>query len=79
MVFRKLACWDPYSIYYTRLHFIPLYQNILAFVAISMQTTLKYTYLFLLNWLLRSAFYSIESSINDVFFVNDRKQTVGKS
>ena len=33
---------------------ISLYQNVLAFVAISMQTTLKYTYPFLLNWLLLS-------------------------
>ena len=35
-----------------QLHFIQLYRNILAFVAIFMQMTLKYTYRFLLNWLL---------------------------
>ena len=46
-----VACWDPYPIHYIRLHFISLYQNNLAFVAISMQMTLKYTYLFLPNWL----------------------------
>ena len=43
---------DPYSILYTQLHFIQLYRNTLAFVAIFMQMTLKYTYRFLLNWLL---------------------------
>ena len=52
MASRKVACWDPYSILYTQLHFIQLYRNILAFVAIFMQMTLKYTYHFLLNWLL---------------------------
>ena len=39
-----------YSLYRTPL--LLLYQNILAFVTISMQTTLKYTYLFFLYWLL---------------------------
>ena len=38
-----------YSLYTTPLYFIPLYLNILVFVAISMQMTLNYTYLFLLN------------------------------
>ena len=32
---RKVACcWNPYSILYIQLHFIQLYQNIQAFVAI---------------------------------------------
>ena len=53
MASRKVASWDPYCILYTQLHFIQLYQNILAFVAIFMQMTLKYTYRFLLNWLLQ--------------------------
>ena len=52
MASRKVACWDPYSILCTQLHFIQLYRNILAFVAIFMQMTLKYTYRFLLNWFL---------------------------
>ena len=43
---------DPCSILYTQLHFIQLYRNILAFDAIFIQMTLKYTYRFLLNWLL---------------------------
>ena len=42
----------PHSILYTQLYFIQLYRNILAFVAIFMQMILKYTYRFLLNWLL---------------------------
>ena len=52
MASRKVACWDPYSILYIQFHFIQLYRNILAFVAIFMQMTLKYTFRFLLNWLL---------------------------
>ena len=52
MASRKVACWDTYSVLNTQLHFIQLYQNVLAFVAICMQMTLKYTYRFLLNWLL---------------------------
>ena len=46
------ACWDSYSILYIQLHYTQLYRNILAFVAIFKQMTLKYPYRFLLNWLL---------------------------
>ena len=52
MASRKVVCWDPSSILHRQLHFIQLFRNILPFVAIFMQMTLKYTYRFLLNWLL---------------------------
>ena len=52
MASRKVARWDPCSILNIQFHFIQLYRNILAFVAIFMQMTLKYTCRFLLNWLL---------------------------
>ena len=65
IVFLKIVCRDPYSIHYTRLHFIPLYQNVLAFVAISIQTTLKYPSFS--PELASFAFSSIESSIKNIF------------
>ena len=45
---------------------MPFYQNILAFIAISIQTTRKYTYLFS-PALASSTFSTIEADIKDVF------------
>ena len=64
MVFHNVACWNPYSILHMQLHFIPLYQNILAFIVISMQTQI---YLSFSLEVASSAFSSIESCIKDIF------------
>ena len=62
MASRKVACWDPYSILYTQLHYIQLYRNILAFVAIFMQIYLSFS-----PELASSAFTSTETCIKDIF------------
>ena len=65
MASRKVAYWDPYSIPYIQLHFIQLYRNILAFVAIYVgdtQICLSFS-----PELASSACTSIETCIKDIF------------
>ena len=75
MVFLKVACWGPllYSLYTTPLHsIISKYPGLrYHFYADDTQIFLSFS-----PELVSSAFSSIESCIKDVFFLDDRKQTV---
>ena len=67
MAFRKVACWDPYSILYTQLHFIQLliskYPGLCShFYADDTQIYLSFS-----PELASSAFTSIETCIKDIF------------